>query len=465
MISNPYKYTGALDPFDDQLVCVDRTKEVQEVIRGFNVGDYWAILGPRQIGKTTFLRQLRKAYLDAYHISVDLISAPPNEEAFYKSLIEKVKEEIPVEPPPFDEKWKSESPGNRFHLFLKAFEPKVPKKIIFLFDEIEELPYMRDFLHMWRHVHEESSTLSGAKLDIAVVISGSVDLVEATTGKTSPFNIAKHIFLHDFSREDAEKLIVKPLEQMNIRIDEDAEDYLLSELNGHPQLLQHSCSRLVEIVSERQDRKINLRDAEEVLEALMRNNTCIDLLRNDLKKNKMLNTVLQSIARNGKVPFKSYTELYVGGAGAITEDKDRNCTIRNNLFRRFMQYYMAVIPPRDDKPPVHSQLFVCGNRKDEIWHRQFSRFLNPGYKKVFVEWEEFKDKPITEVCGILEERIDQSELSIFLISDELLSPGQLVADEILAMLTRKTKDGKNIFLQFVSGGEWELLKNLSGESK
>jgi len=295
MINNPYRYTGALDPFHDRLVCIERTKEIKEVIRGFNLGDYWAILGPRQIGKSTFMRQLRKALPDSYHINVDLILAPKNEETFYQDLLDKMQEEIPVEPVTIDDKLKNEAPGVRFHQALKIYESRAKKKIVFFFDEIEELPYMRGFLHMWRHVHEETSTLSGAKLNIAVVISGSVDLIEATTGKISPFNIAKHIFLKDFSQKDAETLILKPLEKMNIRIDKDAVQLLTAELNGHPQLLQHACSRLVDSVNERNHRKINRRDSQQVRDALLRENTCIDLLRTDIQNNKRLETLLRSI--------------------------------------------------------------------------------------------------------------------------------------------------------------------------
>ena len=96
MIYNPYKFKGAMDPIRDELVCVQRKDQIKEVVRGISWGEYWAIIAPRQFGKSTFLRQLQKDYTDPYYISFDFTVSPKTEEDFYQWIAEKLIEEIPT---------------------------------------------------------------------------------------------------------------------------------------------------------------------------------------------------------------------------------------------------------------------------------------------------------------------------------------------------------------------------------
>jgi predicted AAA+ superfamily ATPase len=101
----PYKYKGPLDPIKDELVCIPRSDQVNQLIAGIKQGEYWVVLGPRQIGKTTFLRQIQEAYKDAYYIYFNLQIELKTEENFYQWLIEEFEEEIPTQDsPPKEEK-------------------------------------------------------------------------------------------------------------------------------------------------------------------------------------------------------------------------------------------------------------------------------------------------------------------------------------------------------------------------
>ena len=63
----PFKYTGPLDPEHDSLVSITRHEELKEVVKGVSNQTYYAIVGPRQIGKTTFLFQLLREISENLH--------------------------------------------------------------------------------------------------------------------------------------------------------------------------------------------------------------------------------------------------------------------------------------------------------------------------------------------------------------------------------------------------------------
>ena len=71
MKKNPYKFRGPLDLDKDKLVLVTRSYDLDRVCNGIKNGEYWAILGPRQIGHTTFLRQIIKKIENFFHLDID----------------------------------------------------------------------------------------------------------------------------------------------------------------------------------------------------------------------------------------------------------------------------------------------------------------------------------------------------------------------------------------------------------
>ena len=86
---DPFKYTGPLDPESDSLVRIMREAELKEVIDGVRNNTYYAVVAPRQTGKSTFLFQLMNelpknlpGYQGVYLTLEDLIHADRQE--FYQ---------------------------------------------------------------------------------------------------------------------------------------------------------------------------------------------------------------------------------------------------------------------------------------------------------------------------------------------------------------------------------------------
>ena len=93
MLENPYRFTGPLNPVDHEAVCAPRNNEIAKVVSGIKNGDYWSIIGPGQIGKTTLLKQLMHILTGYHHIYIDMESTPDSSE-FYEMLIQTIIENV-----------------------------------------------------------------------------------------------------------------------------------------------------------------------------------------------------------------------------------------------------------------------------------------------------------------------------------------------------------------------------------
>jgi ABC-type cobalamin/Fe3+-siderophores transport system ATPase subunit len=318
------------------MVCIPRNENVQQVFQGITRGDYWAILGPRRMGKTTFLRQVQRAFSNAHYIYFNFEVPPANETDFYQRLMSQFSTEIPSAKKRFSiRKWKH-SPELGFFDFLKKFKPNDDiDRIILLFDEIDGLPFLKNFLHLWRMVYHESYHRDELKKYV-VVIASSIDLIALTVGQTSPFNIAERLNIKDFSETESRHLIEYPLKHLDIQIQEKAKQKLLSRVSGHPQLLQHACSLLVETAADNPGKPLTEQDVDHAVKILLATNSSLDTLKQDISRYPLLKQLIRDILDGKKKKFYPYKEFSLNGAGAIV-DQDSYCAIRNSVYEEFFK--------------------------------------------------------------------------------------------------------------------------------
>ena len=256
-----------------------------------------------------------------------------------------------------------------FISFLEEFRAEdETKKIVFLFDEIDNLPFLGDFLRLWRKIFHDRYNKKQLKR-YAVIITGSADLIAQSTGPTSPFNIAEKLYLRDFSDEESENLIDKPFANLNIKIEPGAKKKVLSQIAGHPQMLLHTCHRLVDKALEGK-KAISGKDVEAALNDLLTGNAAIDTLKQDLEKNKELKQLIMDIFKDEKIKFFPYKDFPIKGAGCIIEDSNSFCMIRNKLFERYLKDMLVRIETRENGVPlikkVSKKTFFDENKKQPL---------------------------------------------------------------------------------------------------
>ena len=330
MYENPYKFQGPLAPIEDSLVCVPRKDDVGFIIEKIKRREYVAIQGPRQIGKTTLLLLVKNQYKSADYAYINFEVTPIKEKGFYQWLVDKLLEKISCKKSEFT--ITGEYPDVSFINFLKNLKSK-EEKIILLFDEIDRIDFLKGFLHVWRNVFHES--LENKKLQrYAIITTSSMDLLKVPSGRNSPFNISTIFNLKDLPEEESEELIDKPFEELKIKITTEAKQELLSQISGHPQLLQHACYLLVEKAKSKKE--LTETDVHEAIKRLMVDNSVLTTLKNNINDNDALRDLVKSIIKKNKPKkFHPYKDFALLGAGAIKEENSL-CKIRNEVFKKFI---------------------------------------------------------------------------------------------------------------------------------
>lgn len=330
-MENPYVYVRSLKPDSDLAVMVTREEDVYYTVGSLMQGKYCSVIGPRGIGKTTFLHQVKHEFKNSVCLYLDCNILPQDETEFYRSLEKVILEGVPHIASPGLQSWiKDEQPALNFFDFLSALQPHdIKGKIVLLFDNIDKLPFLTSFLKSWRKIYHEG--LHNKKLHRFVIgVTGDVDLIAQTVGPTSPFNISEKIYLQDFSPEESKLLIVQPMARLNIEVQPAAVDKLTESLSGHPQMLQQACYWLVENAL-REDRSITISDVDNAIGILISSNTIAQSFREELVENEGLKYLLTEILEGGKKKFHPYKEYAYLGSGAIKEE-GYYCVLRNRVF-------------------------------------------------------------------------------------------------------------------------------------
>ncbi len=357
MILNPFKYTAPLSPVRDRLICDVREDDVTEILSNIFSGEYLAILGPRKVGKTTLLNLLQDRQPEVYYIYVSIDAfGKITEVGFYKYLMKKLLATVPmkeyVQIP--DDDWKTMGPSFAFLDFLRQSLPKEPaKKIVFLLDEVDKLPYCQSFLSLWRQVYHERYECDHLRT-YSVVVTGTMDLISLTSDSpNSPFNIAETLYVKDFSTDVSRRLLLDTFNQLGVSIKENALEWLLKWLEGHPQLLQHAGSILTDGMGKHT--VLDKAAVDSAIQKLMEENFCLERLRGDVVSNEPLANLLRSMLIDGrKRRIFRFRKLVLYGAGAIIE-KDGFCSVRNELYEIIIREQLETSSILEEKTELQSE--------------------------------------------------------------------------------------------------------------
>lgn len=344
MTNNPYKCDGPLHPVENAAVLMPRQEIVQRVLNGISEGNYWSILGPRQIGKTTLLFQLREKleYLSG-NVCLYILFNPSisNEKYFYERLLSDFTGRFarPGEKRKNSFKLNSHHPALSFYDFLRDFTPGASSgKIVLLFDEADNLPFVKTFLQLWRKVYHDRYHIPSLSR-YSVVMAGSKDLISLSIGPNSPYNIAKLLYIPDFSEQESNELIDTLMRNSGISVSDEVKKTFWDQLSGHPQMLQHTCQLLLEM-KHNEKKQMESTLLETALGKMMLTNEALNTLKCQITGDMDLRNLLTDILNGEKKKYLPHKDYALIDAGAIAEERSF-CKIRNRIFERYLREYFG----------------------------------------------------------------------------------------------------------------------------
>lgn len=379
---NPFKYCGHLDPKKDSDIYIDRRKDLEKVINHINELNYYAIIAPRQTGKTTFLQQLinkisedELIQLECIYITLeDLTNVDPRKfySNFARKIIRYLSHLYSMDPQSIENIHASIHTNLDLEdFFIQLSETKFgPKsddheikfhqsvtrkhlKFVICIDEIDSIPHdvALEFLKTIRAIFEQRSFMKGYD-SFSFIISGAVDLAKLTFGKSSPFNISIDIHLRDFTKAEITTMLENSLKDLGIHYYDTFIDDLFDATNGHPCLTQKLCGRLIDnLISDNKD-FIQKYELEREIDSLINNNDIT--LKTTLEKvfeNGQVD-VLKRILKGEKIKYNqcdnfSYA-LKLAGALVNYQNEDdigyyaanpEFCEIRNPIYKRYFSNF------------------------------------------------------------------------------------------------------------------------------
>jgi hypothetical protein len=334
-IGNPiFRYTGPLTEEDAPLyVERDEDKKVAACVRR---GDYVALIGARQTGKTSLLYRLWRQllYEGCIPVYIDLSSfRGVVEERCYEHLrgamqtqMERVRPGVSILPM---------CDHIDFHEALLDLPSS--SKIVMLLDEVSAVPesFADLFFGTIRVVFSSRGIHSEFK-HYVFVLAGTFIPDEIVKDKDiSPFNIAEHIHMSDANQDGIAKL-VRNLERVGLDVSDEVIERIFHWTAGHLRLTQRLCA----ILEDQGESQLTTRSVDSAVGTMLSDDYNIRAVRKKVASlDGEISKLAQAVLEGTKVKF-SRNDLDIARLeliGLIKENTDGNCVVRNRICEKALR--------------------------------------------------------------------------------------------------------------------------------
>jgi hypothetical protein len=387
-----------------------------------------ALLGARQTGKTSLLLRARARLAARYQfafVNLEAIEGAELRDCFTfiaEELLENVSSGAP--PPaamPHD--------GRTFMRFLRALADRLERpRLGVLLDEVGALATATGvgLAHTLRaaftnrHVQPELERFQ-------FVVSGASDLLELTTGRTSPLsNVTEPLYLSDFTAGDSRALLRNAAGTTQHLFKDEVEDAIIGWANGHPywtQLLG-------------QQAKVSGATTSDAVDDIARNLVASEArnlphIRRCLASAPApVTSALDAVLSGENLPFVrsdprvAHLELL----GVVANVADR-CEVRNRIYREALAMWRAPVPrvvrPASLGPPVERaaplRVFVSYAHVDEPMRIELGKHLSVLEREGLVAaWHDRMITPGADWANEIDSAIERSEIVLLLVSADFV---------------------------------------------
>ena len=330
---------------------------MERLIKARTIDTYLAILGPRQIGKTSLLHRAQATIKDGWRIVfIDFQSIPRASQAecytyLYDNIFDQIKDTLK-----FWAKLKKRSciethPQLCDNLQQLALDSNA-HKIVVLIDEMGALnqevaiSLCQTIRFIFSNRHRPGNEGFAQYL---FVFAGAFDLYRLSRGesqKVSPLsNIVDLIYINDLDKMETREFLERNFRRMNISIDENGIDYVYEVTQGHPYLL-HTIGSLIENMQQLQPSRITANQIEEMIEEILANDHNLRHLVESLLLEENANDLVEvyEIIRGKKVGFSrtnpQVTRLEL--MGLVKNGGQGVCVCKNTVYSRMILENTAI---------------------------------------------------------------------------------------------------------------------------
>lgn len=259
------------EPLKKETFFFGRSDIVTSVIEKHKSGSNYGLFGLRKTGKTSIIYDVirKSASQDFTAVFIDCQDTSFNMRRWNYALcyvINRVAEAANVEGAT-EEQFSCENAGNLFRTHISRIVEATGKRILILFDEIENITFGKsgaehwcndlDFVYFWQSIRSAYQSLSpdGSLYEFTFCIFGTnAKCVEEPRIKTADnpiYNIFQPFYIPGFDYRQTREMVRKLSRIMGLKFEEEIYSHLLEDYGGHPFLVRRVCSKIAQLHSER----------------------------------------------------------------------------------------------------------------------------------------------------------------------------------------------------------------------
>jgi hypothetical protein len=307
---------------------------------------YVTIVGPRQTGKTSLLCQLEQQ-LSRSHFPVVINLADYYREeknTWYEHLGQEIVFQLREwDVPPEPQEIGYPTDHIQFRQFLETIGEASNRVIVVMLDEVGAVPreLADDFFGAIRTVYDVRVRRPAYQKYVFVLAGATnpADLI-SRENPNSPFNVSEPIFISDLEREGTARL-VRNLERIGLSVSDEICDRVHDYTGGHPNLTQKLCQWLVNLSPETLTVELVDRVADELIRS--GDDNLRHLRKEVARAGRRARALLEKLLAGGQRRFDRTSPIVarLEVAGALKEDEDGFCAIRNEVYRRVLEVCLA----------------------------------------------------------------------------------------------------------------------------
>jgi len=315
-------------------------------------GDYVALMGARQMGKTSLLLRLRRQLLDEGHVPIFVDLSPgkgEGREAWYGYFESAVREHLRrimpgISVPPIRDQFDFRSALQQIPSDLER-----GRQIVFLLDEVGAVPspLAEPFFSTIRAVFSERAFFPEFKRCVFVMAGTFVPDKLIKDPDVSPFNIAHHVYMSDADPAGVEGL-VHHLEVVGSTVPPHAAERAFYWTDGHLYFTQRLCS----VLQEGEPGVLSEQSVDEAAAAITSDENIARIyekLEDDGEARQALRRRVLGRRKpfgDGPLRFNRASRLVarLELLGAVKCDDVGNCVVRNRIYEQALEQYFAEAP-------------------------------------------------------------------------------------------------------------------------
>ncbi|HFR4184936.1 TPA: cold shock domain-containing protein [Bacillus cereus] len=237
-----------------------RTNIVHNFFDKYSIGEQSGLFGLRKTGKTSVLFAIQRLVETRKGMSVYIDCQNPGVYnlrwyELLENIINRIDEDYGLGLTSFDEKYNEKNASKYFLKSLQEIYKIKNKRVLLIFDEIENITYElsrneywksgEDFLSFWQTIRSIIQTDSNLCSFVIAGVNPKITEQVSINGFDNPiFNNISVAYLDLFSLEDVKGMVGEIGSYMGLKFDESVYHKLHTNYGGHPFLIRNVCSML-----------------------------------------------------------------------------------------------------------------------------------------------------------------------------------------------------------------------------